>query len=267
MTLLEFSFSAPEAPAPGLEVHHPLARRPAGLMREAKVAVQRLKYQLRPDMSPLKVFSPHRAMFVRLPKNASTSLMDFLYPDVPASFLPHFGADYYRRVFPNHFTQYLVFASLRNPLERFASAFSYYKNFSTVPEERKMMDEDLSFIKTMEDFLYWLNDHERLENAEVMNWLHFRRQRDYICDTSGNMIVDMMFPIEDMQPGLKVLGRFTGVERRITRRHASAKTKVGRLPLDRVRDHYGEDTALWNLVHTSKIGFTSRQALRAWEWI
>lgn len=218
-----------------------------------------------PDASPLSLFSQHKAIFVRVPKNASSSLMQFLYPGADNLSLPHFGADYYRRVFPKHFERYLVFSPLRNPIERFASAFSYYKHVSTVPAERRMMDCDLSFIKTFDDFVCWLNDLEALEDAEIMNWLHFRRQRDYICNASGEMIVDMLFPVEDMKPGLSLLGEFLGTTSEITHLNSSGKPQLDHLQLDRIEQHYKEDRELWEIVHSQQVSFTSKRARNLFE--
>lgn len=242
------SFSAPQLPAPGLDISKgPLAALP--FAKELKILRNKLQFARHPESSPMTLFAPSRTIFVRVPKNASTAILSFLYGDQEGEALPHYGADFYRRLFPKEFADYLSFAVIRNPMERFASAFTYYKESSTVPEERRLMDETLSFIDDFDSFLRWLNEQEDLSQVEIMKWHHFRLQRDYICDPKGTPIVDLLFTVENMTPGLEALQSFTKRSGEVPRKNASRKQPLENLPLERIEAYYAEDTALWNAIN------------------
>lgn len=244
--------TASARPTPGIDVSRPgLARLP--FIHDIKIARSRLRFARDPQSSPMRLFAPSRTIFVRVPKNASTSIAALLYPDTPTEWLPHYGADFYRRVFPAAFAEYLVFAPLRDPLERFVSAFTYYREKTTVPEERRLMDEELPFIKTLEDFVLWLNDQDDPGATKIMRWDHFRPQRDYICDGAGRVITDLLFPVDDMGPGMELLGRHVGCDPEVPQLNRSRRQGFADLPLDRIRAHYAVDLELWDKLKAARL--------------
>ncbi|MGB3242946.1 MAG: sulfotransferase family 2 domain-containing protein [Sulfitobacter sp.] len=231
-------------PAPGLDISHPKLRHIL-CAQSLKVLSMRLRFCLHPELNPIRLFAPSKTIFVRVPKNASSSIVSMLYPVPGANKLPHFSAEFYRRVFPSQFRDWLVFAPLRNPLDRLASAFTYYREKTTIPQERQLMDEDLPFLRTFSDFVHWLNDQEDISAPRIMQWHHFRRQSDFVSDARGALITNLLFPVEDMSDGIARLQKHANITGAVPRLNVTRPLDLSGLPLARVTAHYAGDIALW----------------------
>lgn len=225
---------------------------PGPVTREVKVIQHRLRHAIWPKTNPMIAFGQTRTIFVRIPKNASNSILAQLYPQVTPAALPHYSADYYRRVVPRAFRAALVFAPIRHPLERFASAFTYYREVSTTPQERQLMDHELPFLKTLQDFTHWLDDQPDLTRVPILNWHHFHQQTAYVCAPDGRVITDLMFPVEDMAQGLSRLAAHTGQTAITPHLNPSPSHPLDGLPLDRIAAHYADDLALWDQVYAAR---------------
>ena len=247
--------SPPEDLPPGLDVaasnqHIPFAPH-----------LKFFRYKLRESVgairSPIKSLDPTRTIFVRIPKNASTSITTLLYGEGRG--VPHFSAEFFRRAYPRRFKSYLSFAALRNPIDRFVSAFTYFKSYSREPNERRLMDETLNFIKDIDDFVLWINDQEDINRIQILKWHHFRKQKDYLCDMQGRIIVDLIFPVEDIETGLNILRASTGITADLPKVNASEIKDVRNLNLDRIRQYYSEDMNLWSWARDKKVvAFTDK---------
>lgn len=251
MTTDSLCFEPSTLPAAGLQVSRFALPKP--MAETIQVAKNRMRFAVTPAHSPMRLFDQNGLIFVRVPKNASNSIMSFLYPGVPPQRLPHYSAEYYRRVFPKQFRAYRSFAPLRHPLDRFASAFTYYRKTSTKPEERRLMDVELSFLKTLEDFVFWLNDQPDLSKVRILRWHHFHRQTSYVCDARGRVCVDLLFPVEDMGQGMRTLGQLVGRTPEVGRLNASAPHQITGLPIERLATYYADDIRLWQSVFDAKM--------------
>jgi hypothetical protein len=250
-----YRLAPPTRPAAGLDVSRRALAGPLGT--HLKLWKARLDFATGRAPSPLPHFAATRAIFVRVPKNASNALMGYLYP--PGTVLPHYGAEFYRRAFPDAFARFLVFAPVRHPIERFASAFSYLKEVSHWPENRRLMDETYGFIDSFAGFVAWLNHQPDLEAVEIMRWHHFRPQKEFLCDPSGRVIVDLAFPVEDTGPGMAVLRRHTGRPGALPVANASRKPDLAGLDLGRIAAHYADDMRLWQAVSAARVAaFTAK---------
>ncbi len=254
--ILKQQFSPSPLPSAGLQISRLSLPKP--IAETLQVTKNRLHFAFCPNRSPMRLFDQSRLIFVRVPKNASNSIMSFLYPGVPASALPHYSAEYFRRVFPRQFRQYHSFAPLRDPLDRFASAFTYYRHTSTKPEERQLMDNELPILKTLEDFVLWLNDQPDLSRVRILRWHHFHRQTSYVCDARGRVSVDMLFPVEDMAKALSQIGQLVGRTPEVGRLNVSKPHRIDGLPMDRLRAYYTDDIALWQAVFDAKLVLSDR---------
>lgn len=241
-----------DLPAPGLEVLQ-VPRAVAPIASHLKALRHRVRFAVRPSPSPMDIFAQTQTIFVRIPKNASSSIIDYLYPDRAGRGIAHYGADFYRRIFPEIYDSYLVFAILREPLSRFASAFSYYRYTSPVVKEREMMERTMGGEGDFSDFLECIVKHEDIANIPIMKWHHFRKQKDYICDEKGRIIVDLLFTVEDMAPGLAVLEKHVGRAGEVPRLNQSKQQDLTDPRLQRISEYYAEDVALWQNVKSAGI--------------
>lgn len=242
---MSLQLSPLDRPAPGLEV----LRAPPALAPVAsrvKALRHRIRFSTGMARSPVHIFASTRTIFIRIPKNASTSIIKHLYPNAASDDIPHYGADFYRTIFPNIYEKYYKFAVLRNPVTRFLSAFSYYKNASTVPAERHLMDVTLSHIKNIADFVDYLNTFDNISDAPIMAWHHFRKQKDYICDRQGRLIVDMLFTVENMAPGISELRSRVPFNGDVPQSNQSPTQEQTGIDLSRIEAYYAEDRDIWN---------------------
>jgi hypothetical protein len=252
-----FLLAPPSRPAAGLDASRPAPLAALPLAARLKAWKARAEFAAGRRASPLPLFEATGTVFVRVPKNASNALMRYLYP--PGAELPHYGADFYRRVLPDAFARHLVFAPVRHPIERFASAFAYLKEVSRWPQNRRLMDETYGFIDSFADFVAWLNDQPDLEAVEIMRWHHFRPQKEFLCDPAGRVIVDLAFPVEDTGPGLAVLARQAGRSGDLPVANASRKPDLAGLDLGRIAAHYADDLRLWQAVSAARAAaFTAK---------
>jgi hypothetical protein len=178
-------------------------------------------------------------IFVHVPRAAGTSVAQALYG--PRNTLHH-SARYFRALDPAFFAAADSFAVLRDPVERFASAFAFVKAGGTC--SCKMTDvfvRQTRAIRTVDDYLDFLEDRDPWSLDFVM-----RPQAWFVTDLrTGAVLVKRLFQlVPDMIELLAFLQRH-GVAS-LPRLNASE-----RLPLhltdrqyDRIRCLYAQDFAL-----------------------
>lgn len=244
-------------PSPGLEVCGRIAKRIPFNRSLKKLAV---RHRLEPGASKMMdFFRQKRVIFVRVPKNASTSLCQYIYQDRPKSFWPgHLSAECYRVADPAFYDEAVIFAPLRNPIDRFRSAFNYYKR-SPFPSERAILERTLGQDASFETFLEHLDRIDQIERLTIMRWHHFRRQADFITDKTGKVIVDILFPIEDLDPALELISDLLHISGgKITHRNASQNfADRTEIPAS-ISDYYAHDFNLWQQVYSDKVFFVEQ---------
>ena len=148
-----------------------------------------------------------KIVFVHIPKNAGTSVyrsmnVDQMPPDT------HITATVYRATDPELFGDAYVFAFVRNPWDRFVSAFHYLKQ-GNHPNDDSMRDY-LSQIADFSSFIEALKLRKTFR-ATVMSWLHFLPQTYFLCDFSGHPIVENVHRVERFSEGLAKVQNATGL--------------------------------------------------------
>jgi hypothetical protein len=100
----------------------------------------------------------HSAIFVHIPKTAGTTVLDFLGAE--HVFDTHAPAAIYRQADPKLFERAFKFAFVRNPWDRFASAFHHMKSGTDWPMQqawakRYIGDRDFaSFVRLLRNPLF-----------------------------------------------------------------------------------------------------------------
>jgi hypothetical protein len=128
-----------------------------------------------------------RILFIHVPKNAGTSISKALY----GCSLGHMTAYLYRQADAQLFGTALRFAILRDPVDRFLSAFSFIQNgggedvvvepgFAAVLKKLNSIDSILDFIEKN------MSDIYQIDNV-------LRPQSWYLMDNSGNLIIENIF--------------------------------------------------------------------------
>ncbi len=246
-------------PSPGLEIGHKLARQIPGTATLKRQLAKTRWQRSRP--SYFRRYQAQKAIFIRTPKNASTSLCEFIFPGLSdAQWPPHVSAEYFRAMAPGFYDLATVIAPMREPVARLVSAFNWYRHTSPIEEEKALLQDAIGDNGTFDDFMRYLADAEDLDRLEIMQSHHFRRQADFVTTRDGQLIVDYLFPVEDMRPGLRKLKELFGTPSEITRKNASARTvDQPDIPAN-VLAHYAGDAKLWQSVMADRLHHVGPEA-------
>jgi hypothetical protein len=82
-----------------------------------------------------------------------------------------------------------------------------------------------------------------------MRWRHFRKQTDFICSVRGDIIVNILFPVESMQDGLQVIGKYMERKLNVPYDNTSGRDSQNNDLPDSVVSYFKEDLRLWNAVY------------------
>lgn len=128
-------------------------------------------------------------IFIHIPKAAGSSILKtgvaFTRGHVPYSF--------YEKWLPRDMAMPRTFAIVRNPYDRFVSAFLYLR------------DADLNHIDRAFRSKYIQNDHdiddfviEFSKNKKMQNFLHFKPQSYFILDGKGQIAISRIIYFEEL---------------------------------------------------------------------
>jgi hypothetical protein len=193
-------------------------------------------------------FKARRLIFVHVPRAAGMSVAEAL----GARPLSHYSMRYYRIVSPRFAAEADSFAVLRDPFERFASAYAMVRAGGA---ERVRLSppflKQTAHIRSVDDYLSWLERRPPLACDHVM-----RPQSWYVCDLkTGAVLVKRLFLLETEGEALAAYLRGHGVE------HLGWLNRSERLPLDltqtqcrRIMALYACDFALIEAVRRQRAG-------------
>jgi len=140
---------------------------------------------------------PHlKAIFVHVPKAAGTSIERHLRQSDKDVVGGHTTALAFRGKFPNEFKSFYKFTVVRNPVDRFVSAYAYLRQMPLHPalnnevvHECASVDEFVDKVQTTPDILKKL--------------VHLLPQHQFVCGREGEILVDSVFRFEALEDGWK----------------------------------------------------------------
>lgn len=135
----------------------------------------------------------NKCIFIHIPKAAGISIESTLFDD---KFGHNLALDYLSEN-QKLFNEYYKFSFVRNPYHRFASAFFYLKKGGRNKSDRNWSDNLLSNIKDFRGFVMALKNEEY--RIRVFNGVHFRKQYQFVCDGSEEIIVDFLGRFENLE--------------------------------------------------------------------
>ena len=140
----------------------------------------------------------YHIIFIHIPKTAGKAVFASLFQSELES---HQSLLNYRLYDRQKFSTYFKFAMVRDPWDRFASAFFYLKSnrpgLYHTPEDREFTEKYLAHFPTLEAFIRAL-DTDRILRRRVLNWTHFRPQHTYVCDSRGTNLLDYVGKFEEI---------------------------------------------------------------------
>jgi hypothetical protein len=220
----------------------------------------RLPAYLRPPPSRLrpyltKVVRDRGLLFLHVPKNGGTSIATALY----GSMIGHKTALFHQMVDPAFFERSKPFATLRDPIDRFISAYWYIRRGGG--SHTKMTEwfvRSCSAIASVDDLLAHIE--ERARDIYLLDHV-LRPQVWYLQDKQKNIIVDRLFVLGQDDDDLAHFLAGYGVARiPVLNTTAKGDLTLSRSQRSRILAIYADDVELVGR-HTAA---TARSRQRAW---
>src|SRR5690554_6454752 len=142
-------------------------------------------------------------IFVHVPKAAGTSVNKALYGRT----LGHYSATEIQRKFPELYERAFTFSLVRNPWDRVLSAY----RFACVGRTDSMgVHKPGQYrIPEFESFERFVCEWLPKQDVESLDYI-FRPQWMFVCDESGQVMVDHLGRVEEMDETVAILGEKLG---------------------------------------------------------
>ena len=140
----------------------------------------------------LKTFDKNKTIFFHIPKTGGNSIYESLFEKEQWG---HRDVAYYRFVFgKKRFNSYFKFCFVRNPYDRLYSAYCFLKKGGMNQGDQDFNSTYLSEYSSFEDFV--LNG---LHKKEIINWVHFKPQCSFLKNKKGQLEVDFVGKLENIE--------------------------------------------------------------------
>lgn len=193
-----------------------------------------------------QIYRHLKAIFVHIPKTAGTAIEQSLQASPSQIVGGHTTALGYQQKYPEEFSSYYKFAVMREPVERFFSAWRYLRRMPILPALNNAPVHECATLGN------WM-DRLRYEPTLLDNIIHFWPQWKFVCDESGHLMVDRLFRFERIETEWKEISKILRVPYRdLPRINESGEWPEGNAPgsreIDWIRDRYAEDRLLGDYV-------------------
>ncbi|MEY8213481.1 MAG: sulfotransferase family 2 domain-containing protein [Colwellia sp.] len=183
-------------------------------------------------------FDKNSCVFIHIPKAAGTAVSNALYGDDPW----HYSVDECRFIDSAKFDRYYKFAVVRHPVSRLVSTYNYAQTHI-----EKYPDSSIAFMSeysSFDDFIMkWLTP----ENAR--SHYFFWPLEQYLCDSSGRVVVDDVIKMEELAEGIKIVEHRLNKKLHIQSMNVSkkiVKNGLDKAVLNRIEDVYRADFELFD---------------------
>lgn len=136
----------------------------------------------------------HQAFFVHIPKTAGTSLIEAL--DFEVNGYTHCPARSLKVIYPDLFETYFKFSVVRNPFDKFVSAFEYVTQKTDWSRQKNWSKRNVRGA-TFSEFVAHLQS-SRSYRQQVLNYEFFLPQTFFLEDNNGKLLVDFLMRFESL---------------------------------------------------------------------
>lgn len=187
-----------------------------------------------------------KLIFVHVPRVAGMSIVRALYGQ---GCIRHYSMRYYRAIDPSLAAEAESFALLRDPVDRFASAYAFVLGGGT-PASRlsDVFVAQTAHIASVDDYLSFLEEREPLDMDFVM-----RPQSWFVCDDDGEVLVKRLFLYGEDRPALGAFLNSHGIDV-LPWLNRTERSELHLTPrqLRRIERLYADDFALIESVRASR---------------
>jgi hypothetical protein len=191
------------------------------------------------------VFDATRTIFIHVPKAAGCSVVSAFYRE---QFVNHRSWRYYRGTNRSKFDDYFKFAVVREPLDRFASAFDYVKAGGCGPVDECFAQTVLKPFSTANELAHALQDPLTRDQV-LFRRPYFLPQAWFIADDAGrskmNRLLRFEHLAEDLQRLADELGRNKLLLRRLNKTPGRSPVAFDSQTIAVLNRIYREDFPLW----------------------
>jgi hypothetical protein len=185
--------------------------------------------------------------FIHIPKAAGTSVQSALYGK---TVVRHGTWEDLRRFDPQGFARWTTLAVVREPLDRFMSAYDYLLGGGTSEFDQAF---ERRFLRGRPSIARFVDEQLRppATRARILAWVHFRPQAEFVVDATRTVRVRRLVPynrLDEMLPALLPPGA------RLRRLNATKGPRTTRAALspdavDLLLRIYRDDVELFQLAH------------------
>lgn len=179
-------------------------------------------------------------IFLHIPKSAGTSVSEALYDSgyIAECEPGHFTAREYGYVCQGKTLNYI--AVLRNPIDRFCSAFNYLRDGGgNKVDNAFQLKNNLNNYENIDDFIIHKFSNKN-KKCPVQNWIHFVPQVQFLPLNRKNLNV---YSIENLYKIEEDFSIF--LKHRNKSKNSMSPTIVGRNARLKLEEFYYEDMSLW----------------------
>ena len=182
-------------------------------------------------------------LFIHIPKNAGTSVSLALYGQM----IKHDTLRYYERVAPDLLASLPSFAVIRDPVERFVSAYRYARNGGSgdrqvaAPFKTAYMQ-----FRTLDDAI----DHVEAGEAPYAMDHIFRPQKRFIVNRNGEIAVTKLVRLDRLQDLSGILPPHRLAPIRHRNRSRDHKVALSAAQIERISTLYRDDVEIWKSLGT-----------------
>lgn len=191
-----------------------------------------------------KLEDENKVIFIHIPKAAGNGITMSLF-GLPSA--GHFTWEKYAKN-REKFMIYYKFSVVRDPYERFVSAFNYLKSGGIGEIDDEFSEKYLAGLD-LNEFVRKLSVDSGFRK-DILFWIHFRPQSDFIFDNNERLMVDDLYKLEDMNVRFKELADKVGVGdvqfSRVNENASKFSTELSDYAKEVVREIYSKDFRLLN---------------------
>lgn len=173
----------------------------------------------------------HQCVFIHIPKAAGTSVVKALFGEDSR----HVPCVEYEKANPKKFAQYFKFAFARNPWSRLYSAYGFLNRGGMNEDDRAWAAANLAGIDSFEQFVL-----EWLDAESMASWVHFMPQHHFITDSRGEVAMDFIGRMENLDADFGRICRRLGIAATLPGLNRSTQQPYTLAYTDAMRDKVGE---------------------------